>query len=161
MANYKGEHIARDIAQKLRLRLGPEWMVVEGEDRVPNPQPFNARNPVLRISRVADGPWATTNPYVFVRIKGEDTIQTDSIGMPQRVYAPHVCQVVVEGDANSAPYTNINTLFTVVCTIANYGMKLETYMTDDGTEPTDTEIENLVPGFVFYPDIYHPLTSQI
>jgi hypothetical protein len=158
MANYKAEAIVRDLVQKLKMRLGSTWAITQTTDSLTG---FNGKNPVLKISRVADGTWTTAEEYAYIRIKGEDTIQEDVVGLTQRVYAPHVCQIVTEATAGGDSTMKAANLFPIICTIANYGMKMELYHSEATKEPAEAEIKPANLKATFTPDLYHPLTSQI
>lgn len=148
---YKSTVQARQLAEALQLRLG--LAVAVDRDA--------AGNPVIKV-----GTLATTTQSAYIKIKPDydPSPFENGIGMTQRVYTPHVIQLLIE---NGGAVTGVGD--SIVLTVANYskilfelsqiGMKVEVYeqaagaLVDGGIAPANlkTTLDSL----------YAPLVSTL
>lgn len=152
MSRIKTEQVAaRDAAEAFRLLLS-SLTTVETVDA--------SGNPVVTVGDVtADGGGA------FIQFIAEDTLQQDSLGNSQRVYAPHKIRVAIESSASSgvADYdmTAAN-LLQVFQVLLKTGMKVELWLEDDGTPPTATTFTTASKlKRTLNPDWYNALRAQM
>lgn len=80
----------------------------------------------------------------FIRVKAIDSIGTDSLGLTQRSFGPHVMQVVLETStiANVALMTEINKL-PLMAEIVGRGTRVELYMSANGNA---VDVADIIPG---------------
>lgn len=79
----------------------------------------------------------------FIRVKAIDSIGTDSVGLTQRAFGPHVIQVALETStiANVALLTEINKL-PLMAEVVGRGARVELYLETNGTAATVSSIDS-------------------
>ena len=114
-------------------------------------------NPVVTVGSAVAG-----QDYAFIRIVQVPTLQTDALGNTQRVYAPTIIQVVLEG-TSGAPTTNavatLGFIEKVMASCNKWGAEVDTYLGANGAVPVVADITG-VPANTYFPDPYNPLRTQ-
>jgi hypothetical protein len=152
MSRTKAEQVAaRDAAEAFRLLLS-SLTTVETTDA--------NGYPVVTVGTItADGGGA------YISFVPETTLQTDSLGISQRVYAPHRIRVAIEAGAVSGhPDADMSAanLLQIFQVLFKTGMKVEFWLESDGTGPSATTFDDAAKlAKVYYPDAYNPLRSQM
>lgn len=152
MSRTKMEQVAaRDAAEAFRLLLS-SLTTVETVDA--------NGYPVVTVGNIAaDGGGA------YISFVPEESIQQDSLGNSQRVYAPHRIRVAIEAGAVSGqPDADMSaaTLLTIFQILFKVGSKVEFWLEVDGTGPSATTFNTASKlAKVYYPDAYNPLRAQM
>lgn len=122
----KQVELALSLSQSLKRR---GYTVVEGFDTSTSP---GAPWPTLALGAGTAG-----SQSAFIRVKPIDSIGTDSVGLTQRSFGPHVIQLVLETStiANVALMTEANEL-AILGEILGRGTRVELYMSAN-TNPVD------------------------
>lgn len=147
--SHKAISAARQMKEDIALRTG--LAVVDSFDAT--------GNPVLTI-----GTATSTNQGATVRIKMVETPMVDGLGNSQRVFAPHIVQLIVEESASAGVAVfNAANMLRVVNDILKHGMRLDVYLAANGQAPTIAgAVAILAVGPSFTLDhIWHPLTSSM
>lgn len=147
-ATYKSSVIVRVMAEQLALRTGLTTVV--GVD--------SSGNPTISVGAMTAG---TQSAFIRVKQDYDPSLQLDGIGNVQRVYTPHVVQLVVETStiANVPLLTGAN--FSMILYEALYPRaKVELYMTANTTPPSVTGISgaNLKKTL---DSLWHPMTETV
>lgn len=139
--------LQRDIAEELGLRLSALTLVQTTG---------TAGDPVITLGALTAG-----SQSAFIRIATEATLQLNSVGVAQTVYAPHIVQVVLETStiANVALMLESNK-FPLFGVLLAHGAKVELYMTANTNAVEETDITSANLKATFYPAAYFPLTAQ-
>lgn len=136
--------MAAELKDQLALRLG--LPVAQGAD--------TNGNPTLSVGTLATG-----QQGAFMRIKPIDSLQSDALGNAQRVYTPHVSQIVLELSATAGvavlTMANFAKLFGDV---AQKGTKMEVYFVANGNAPALSGITG-TPALEYWPDLYKKAAS--
>lgn len=147
-ATYKSVVTTRLMAEQLALRTGLATVV--GVDA--------SGNPTISVGTMAAG-----SQSAFIRVKQDydPSLQLDGIGNTQRVYTPHVVQLVVETStiANVPLLTGAN--YSMILLEALWpGTKVELYMTANTTAPSVSGISgaNLKKTL---DRLWHPMTETL
>jgi hypothetical protein len=143
--SHKAISAARQMKEDIYLRTG--LAVVDS---------FDANgNPVLTI-----GTATSTNQGCTVRIKMVDTVQVDGLGNAQRVYTPHVVQLITETSlVAGVSYLTTSNLSRILFELTKHGIKVDIYMPAQGQAPTVANI-TATPA-VSIDSLWHPLTSSM
>lgn len=144
-ATEKAVQIARQLAEDLGLRTG--LAVVKGVDSSGNPT-------------IALGTGVAGSQSAFLRCLQQSSLGTDGVGLTQRVYTPHIIQIVLETStlANVPLLTGVNEA-KVWYDTTKFGTRVELYLSANGTGPSVAGITGS-PAVVI-DDLWHPLTSTI
>lgn len=135
MAARKVVDIASDLAYALEKR---GLTVASASD---------ATSPYLTF-----GTATTTNNGGSIRIRDFSAAGVDSLGTTNSNFAHTVIQIIVEGsDASlsgneTMKYVQAATIFPVMAQCAAMGCRVELYLSDDGTSPSISELDNCVDG---------------
>ncbi len=152
MSRTKMEQVAaRDAAEAFRLQLS-SLTTVETTDA--------SGYPVVTVGSVAiDGGGA------FISFVPEATLQTDSLGNAQRVYAPHKIRVAIESSASTGvPDYDMTAaiLLRIFQILFKVGAKVELWLETDGTAPTITTFDTASKLMATYnSDVYNPLRASM
>jgi hypothetical protein len=147
-ATYKSSVIARQLAEDLGLRLG--LVVTTGVDGSGNPT-------------IAVGAGTAGSQSAFIRVLQDYTpsLQVDGIGQVQRVYTPHVIQLVLETStiANVALMTEVNKA-KLMKEVMKFGTKVELYMSanTNAVDVADITSGNLQASI---DDLWNPMIGTI
>lgn len=79
---------------------------------------------------LAIGVQTAGNDNAFIRIRVQDSLQTDVLGLAQQVYTPHVAQVVFEANPAGGAGADVGTWATrlaILGTLLRSGVKVEVY----------------------------------
>lgn len=147
MTTLKAQSIARQLNEDLGLRLSTLGTAT-GTDT-------NGEPTIL----VGTGTAGTQS--AFIRVMEQASILTDSLGLAQRVYTPHVIQVVVESSSTAGEtLASLANLTLLLGDTLKHGTRVEVYMSANGTGPSVAGItaNNLK---VVYDHLWHPLTSTM
>lgn len=146
-ATHKSTVIARQMAEDLGLRTG--LAITTGLDA--------SANPTILVGAGTAG-----SQSAFIRIKQQDTVWTNPIlGTTQRVYTPHVVQVVVETSTiANVPLLTAANFSKILMDVTKFGTKVEIYMS---ANTNTVGVEDIVSGNlkVTLDDIYHPITNTM
>ncbi|WNM70325.1 hypothetical protein [Myxococcus phage Mx1] len=145
-ATHKATVIARQLAEDFKIRSG--LVVTTGLDA--------DANPLIKVGAQTAG-----SQSALIRLKQVESIQTDGIGLPQRVYTPHVIQVVLETSTiANVPLFTIANLSRLMLDVTKFSTKVEIYMSANGNS---VGVEDIVAANlkVTLDDLYHPLTSSM
>lgn len=96
-----------------------------------------------------------------IRVKPSDDVSgVDSLGLPQRVYHPHVVQAVLEESATSDVFVmNSLTWSKVEKVLQAAGCKTQIFMSDNGVAPSTGSMTGS-PAVTLWPDIYNKQKQQ-
>lgn len=150
MSRIKEQQVfARDTADATRVQMS-SLTTAEGTDT--NGNPF-----------VTVGDVAISGGGAYVSFTAEDTLQQDSLGNTQRVYAPHKIRVALEESSTSGVAlmsdANKAKLFKI---LERWGTKVELWLEANGTAPSLTTFNTASKKKAdLYPDVYNPLRSQM
>ncbi len=143
----KANSLARQLKEDLALRLSA-LTVTQGYDASANPQ-------------VTVGAGTAGTQSAYIRIVPEATIQVDGLGLTQRVYTPHIIQVVLETSTIAAVslMTEANK-FLLVGELLKHGTKVELYMSanTNAVDVADITSGNLIQT---WNHLWQPLTNQM
>jgi hypothetical protein len=132
--------LSRSIAANLSLRFAetPVLTVVETLDA--------SGNPVITVS---DGTPATTENVLVLRIIEMPSIGTNSVGVAQDSYGPHIAQVALEqaSGLTGVALTQEVVKMRVWSELAKAGLRTEVYIRANGAAPTTSDITG-TPTFV-------------
>lgn len=144
-ATEKAVQIARQLAEDLGLRTG--LAVVKGVDA--------SGNPTISLGTLTAG-----SQGAFIRVTQESSIQVDGIGNPQRVYTPHIIQLVLElSTTTKVAIVKEDLLAQVIYDTTKFGTKVELYNSANTVAPSVAGITG--SPVVTINDLWHPLTSTI
>jgi hypothetical protein len=109
-----------ELALSLKDSLKGVFTVTEGFD--------SSGLPTLLVGAGTAG-----SQSAFIRVKAVDSIGTDSLGLTQRSFGPHVIQVVLETStiANVALMTEVNKV-ALMAPVFGRGTRVELYMSANG-----------------------------
>ena len=78
----KAEALMRALEEKLRLRGAPNVVKLSST--------------AIRISKSATPAVAEANMLIRIKPKADDIDRRDALNLPQRVYNPHICEILLE-----------------------------------------------------------------
>lgn len=147
--SHKAISAARQMKEDIVLRSG--LAVVDSFD--------GSGNPVLTV-----GTATSTNQGCTIRIKMADTVQVDGLGLTQRVFTPHIVQLIVEesGTANVGVLTSVN-LSKILAELLKHAMRVDIHLVINGENPTLASA-SFVAGTdktTTIDHLWHPLTSSM
>ena len=146
----KAKAMSRDLAVRLKLT----GVVVAGEELT------DKGFPVLKIGTTGAFQWILIETD-FAQSESQGTI--NSLGMPQAVYAPHVCKLYKEAFASSSAAQEL-TSTRIVAQLGQLGTKIEV-LSANGVESaaTFTAVLALSPvlNATIPSDYINPLTQQM
>jgi hypothetical protein len=95
------------------------------------------------------------NVDALLRVEQVGTIAKDILGLPQNVFTPHICKLIIDSDLSLINYTKLLTIVGGECIV--HGIKLEVYAAAAATE------ENLVAinQKAVFDSIQYPLLSTL
>ncbi len=143
----KANSIARQLKEDLALRLS-SLAIADGYDASGNPQ-------------VTLGTLLAASESAYIRVIPESTIQVDGLGLTQRVYTPHIIQIVLEMfTTTNLTYMTAPKLMLLLGECLKHGTKVELYLSDNTDVVAVGEIiaDNLVQT---WSHLWQPLTNQI
>lgn len=144
MATQKSISMARQIKEDLALR---GLTMAETFD--------SSGNPVLTFGTVSAG-----NQCGTIRVKAVDTVMVDGLGQNQRVFCPHVIQLIVELSATSGISLVVDaTKAKVLRELEKHGTRVEVYTTANSTAPSLANI-TASPAFVL-DNLWAPLIGSM
>ena len=143
------EVLARDTADATRVEM-PTLTTVETVD--------SNGFPVVTVGSIA-----ISGGGAYLSFVTETTLQVDSLGNSQRVYAPSRIRVALEASAtagsaimSSADQAKLNKI------LGKWGTKVELWLETNGTAPSATTFNTASKKVAdLYPDVYNPLRSQM
>ncbi len=141
------EALARDIAEQLTTAFGAA-NVSTG---------FNASGyPTITYGSLNAGQGGA---YIQV-VPSDDVSGTDSLGLTQRVYHPHLVQACLEESATTNVFVMISTTFARVANILdNVGTKIEFFKSANTVTPGAGSITG-TPLLTLWPDIYNKMKQS-
>lgn len=155
--SYKALTIARELVTRLKVRFAEVGLsIAEGLD--------TDGNPTFVIS---DGTPATTEQVIFVRVKTfpAENLWTNSVGLAQEQWTPHVVQVATEAFAASGAGAQLSTVTTanqlaLFGEIMPFKTRVEVYLSALGTVPSVATIAsaNYKGGF---DSLYWPTLATV
>jgi hypothetical protein len=142
----KANSLARQIKEDLSLRLSALACTL-GYDASGNPQ-------------VTVGAGTAASQSAYIRVISEASSQVDALGLAQRVYTPHIIQLVLE--TSTIPAVALMTeanKFLLLGELLKHGTKLELYMSAnanavDASDITGTPVQ-------VWNHLWQPLVNQI
>lgn len=149
MANHKALSTARQLREDLAIRLSALGAVAAFDTT-------DDANPLVLLGTQTVG-----QQNAIVRVKSQVTAEKTSLGLAQRVYSPHIIQVLVEASATAdVAILNIKNLMLLLGEVMKHGVKVELYMSANTTVVAVAEITaaNLKQS---WDHLYHPLTSSM
>lgn len=143
--SHKAISAARQMKEDITLRTG--LAVVDSFD--------GNGNPVLTV-----GTATSTNQGCTIRIKMIETPFVDGLGQTQRVFTPHIVQLLTETSlVAGVSYLTTSNLLKIIHEVLKHAMKLDVYMVAQGSAPT---IANIPAAPAFSIDhLWHPQTSSM
>lgn len=137
--------IAQELAAEITARTN--LAVVQGAD-------VNG-NPTLAVGAGTAG-----SQSAFIKLTPVASLQTDALGLAQRVYGPHIMQFVVETSsvANVALLTMAN-LLSMFGAGADWATKIEMYLSANGVAPAAAGITG-TPALSFWTQLYTKQASS-
>lgn len=145
------EVVARDVGEQLKIAFKTETdaYFAEGVDADGYPT-------------ITFGTQATTENCAYIRVKAEAIGGTDSLGLAQRVYQPHVIQLCVEESASAGiSFFKSGKFAKLVALLAKVGAKLEIYLSDTTVVPVVTEVTAANLAETIWPDIYNKMKNTL
>jgi hypothetical protein len=146
-SSHKASVIARQMGEALKLRTG--LALFQSVDA--------SGNPTLLLGSGAAG-----SQSAFIRIKLEESIQTDPVTYSAaRVYTPHITQVVLETSSVAGlPLLNAGNYAKLLLDVTQPGTKVEIYLSANGNA---VGVEDIVSAnkVATLDDLFHPLTSTM
>lgn len=108
------------------------------------------------------GTAAAGNDNAFIRIKVQDSLQTDVLGLAQQVYTPHIAQIVFEANPAGGAGADVGTWATrlaILGTLTRTGIKVEVYFSANTVAVSSAGITG-APTAV-YDNLQYPLMSTM
>jgi hypothetical protein len=143
----------RDLAAAVEARLADPAFGISGETVVKSFSAVTDLEGAPLISVKASG----GNVDALLRIEQVGTIAKDILGLPQTVFTPHICKLILDSDLSLAldNYTKLLTAVGGECMI--HGIKLEVYAAAAATEA------NLSSGNLktVFDSVQYPLMSTL
>lgn len=105
---------------------------------------------------------ATANSQsASIRVKMVDSIQTDGLGLTQRVFTPHIIQLLVEESATAdVLILKAQEYSKILAQLVKHGTRVEVWHAANTNAPTFANIANSTLEVVI-DHIWHPLTSSM
>lgn len=152
MSTAKANMTVIELKNVLQKRL-PTWTVTQGTD--------SSNNPTLLLS--ADATPAATEQVVFLRVRPVTTLATDVLGIAQKVFTPHVIEVVLElgaaGSGAALPLLSTANLVPILGELFKRGMKIDLWLSATTVVPAVGEISG-APDVSWSPSQVNPLAGQ-
>jgi hypothetical protein len=141
----------RDLAAAVEARLADPAFGISGETVVKSFSAVTDLEGAPLISVKASG----GNVDALLRIEQVGTIAKDILGLPQTVFTPHICKLILDSDLSLVNYTKLLTAVGGECMI--HGIKLEVYAAAAATEA------NLSSGNLktVFDSVQYPLMSTL
>jgi hypothetical protein len=141
----------RDLAAAVEARLADPAFGISGETVVKSFSAVTDLEGAPLISVKASG----GNVDALLRIEQVATIAKDILGLPQTVFTPHICKLILDSDLSLVNYTKLLTAVGGECMI--HGIKLEVYAAAAATEV------NLSSGNLktVFDSVQYPLMSTL
>jgi len=158
MSNFKAQATMRELVQRLQLQM-PTAVISQSIDANGFPliyvtSPAASDNAWLKI--LVDP--ATSAP------NGQEQGRQDGLGLSQRLYSPHICEILQSSDQTSADSQNLKARLD--CAAGKMGMKLiiasEALATLQALTPAtfDAAFAALTPVSVIRSDEINPMTQS-
>jgi hypothetical protein len=148
---FKAQALARDLAVNLKLAI-PGSAVASTSDA----NGF----PVIQVSVGAKKSWLSIKTDSAV---SDESGKVDALGLPQKVYTPHVCELVMEASA-TADATTLDMRAEMIAQTVKLGTKVsikEGTNVEDAADYTAALAISLTETAKIKSDLINPLTSQI
>lgn len=112
MSAFKAQAHMRELVQRLKLSIqGATIKQATDADGLP----------AIKVEKGADA--------ILVKIKVDGNAgRVDGLGLPQRAYSPHICQLLQDADQTSADSKELKVR--LAAAVAKLGMKVEVYEKD-------------------------------
>ncbi len=143
----KANSIIRQLAEDLALRLS-SLAVTAGYDASGNPQ-------------ITVGAGTTTTQSAYIRCIPESTIQVDGLGLTQRVYTPHIIQIVLEEFTTATlTYLSAANMMLLLGEALKHGTKVELYLSPNADV---VWLDAIAEGLIVqtWKHLWQPLTNQM
>jgi hypothetical protein len=138
MSEFKAQAHARELKQRLQLSVSDATLSDSLDE---------SGLPVVKLEKGSES--------IFVKISLADNAgRVDGLGLPQRVYSPHIAQVLQE---ESAAATELETRAKVLAACAKLGMKLEVW---EAAGPTSFDLSGATKIATIASDEIHPLVMS-
>lgn len=141
----------RDLAAAIEARLADPAFGISGETVTKSFSAVSGLEGAPLVSVAASG----GNVDSLLRIEQVGTIAKDILGLPQTVFTPHICKLILDSDLSLVNYTKLLTAVGGECMI--HGIKLEVYAAAAATEA------NLSSGNLktVFDSVQYPLMSTL
>jgi hypothetical protein len=142
----------RDLAAAVEARLADPAFGISGETVVKS---FSTTVEGLEGAPLISVKASGGNVDALLRIEQVGTIAKDILGLPQTVFTPHICKLILDSDLSLVNYTKLLTAVGGECMI--HGIKLEVYAAAAATEA------NLSSGNLktVFDSVQYPLMSTL
>jgi hypothetical protein len=112
MSAFKAQAHMRELVQRLKLSI-KDAIIKQAQDA--------DGLPAIRLEKGSDA--------ILVKIKLDGNAgRVDGLGLPQRVYSPHICQLLQDADQSSADSKELKVR--LAAAVGKLGMKVEVYERD-------------------------------
>ncbi len=150
LPDYASTSRARELANQLKVRaarFATPLAVTESQDTSGNPLV------IVGVVSAAAGAGAT------IRLRQIDwPLVQDSIGLPQKVYGPHVSELVYEAGVAADTVEMISTL---EMALAQLGTRVDIYQSPNGTAADYTQFLPANLKCTFAPSLYFGMTGSV